>query len=97
MVDGPDEETQAIRLTLTTNTNEFFLNIFHGLAYEYLLVKNFDEERARIEVLAAINQDPRVRDVLELTFDFDRANRKLSINFKVLMDSGNVSEGEVII
>lgn len=96
MVEGTDEEDQSIRLLIGTNKSEWFLNILHGLGYEYLQVKTFNEIEAKAEIISTLRQEPRVKDVLEVSFDLDRAKRVLTITFKALMDSGQVIERQVV-
>ena len=87
---GEEEENQSIRLLLSTNTGEWFLNVLHGLNYEHFHEKQFDEERARIALIEALSQDPRVQEVVEVSFNFDQPNRNLVVHFKAKMTSGNI-------
>ncbi len=97
MVEEADEKLQSVRLLLGTNTGEWFLNLLHGLAYETLLgQKQPSEELIRAAFLEAFEQEERIEEVLELSFEFDRAQRHLTVSFKVRMD-GEVIEGEEVI
>lgn len=95
MVEGEAEETQSVERVLTTGQGEWFLNIAHGLAQDELLVKNFDTERARLAIIEALYQEPRVDVVESIEFDLDREKRLLNVTLVVRMVSGVVVE-EVI-
>lgn len=95
MVQEKEEEQLVIQRVLSTGQGEWFLNVEHGLAYEELLGKTFDEERARLAILEAIYQEPRAESVESIEFERDRANRKLVVKVVVKMLSGAILE-EVI-
>lgn len=92
MVEGKDEEVQCVERILTTNTGEWFLNILHGLVYEYILTKPFDEERARLAIIEAIYQETRVSSVEDVNFMFDSKHRHMDILITAKMQSGNTVE-----
>jgi len=84
MIEGSLEEAQSIERALTTNINEWFLNEGHGFDYNYIFTRNFDEERARLEVINTICQDPRVETVEKIEFehiDGPEGERLLKIDF----------------
>ncbi len=95
-VEGPDEKLQSVRLLLGTNTGEWFLNLLHGLSYFELLGQKPSEELIRAAFLEAFEQEPRIEEVLELSFEFDRAQRHITVYFRVRMD-GEEIEGEEVI
>lgn len=97
LVGGAEEEAQCIERVLTTNQGEWFLNELHGLDYSQVFTRPFDEDRARLALVEAINQEPRVESVEEITFHFDRPNRHMDVyvRAKIRLVSGNEIE-EVI-
>lgn len=95
MIEGEEEEAQCIERVLTTNQGEWFLNLLHGLDYTHIFTKPFDEDRARLSIIEAIHQDPRVESVEEVEFQFDRAKRHMTVYVQVKMRGGNTIE-EVI-
>jgi phage baseplate assembly protein W len=95
VIDGEEEEAQCIERVLTTNQGEWFLNLLHGLDYTHIFAKPFDEDRARLSIIEAIHQDPRVESVEEVEFQFDRAKRHMTVYVQVKMRGGNTIE-EVI-
>jgi len=97
MVEGTDEENQAVRLLVGTNKGEWFLNTMHGLAYKYLQVKNPNEAVIMAEVISTLKQESRIKEVLEVNVDFDRQGRVLTVRFKARMKSGETVEGQVIV
>lgn len=97
MVDGTDEELQALELRLKTNQGEWFLDTLFGLAYSTVLDKQYDEDDIRAAVTQTLEQEERVSEVLEVRLDRERAKRHLNIYFKVQMTSGQVLESEVML
>jgi len=97
MVDGSEEELQTVRLLLSTNAKEWFLNILHGLAYEHILVKSPSETRIRAELLRALEQEERIAEVLNVSIDLNRPGRYLTIGFEARMASGQVIADEVVV
>ncbi len=88
MAEGQQEEAQAIERALTTDINEWFLSSNHGLDYSHINTKLFDEERARLEVINTIYQDPRIETVESVDFEFlqdEEGEQLLSIRFKAKM------------
>lgn len=97
MVEGRDEEAQSIERILTTNVNEWFLNIFHGLDYSQIQGKGKDKEGIRLALTEAIHQDNRVKNIEYINTDIDRLNRSLKVNCEIEMESGEILEfGEVV-
>lgn len=97
MVDGADEQKQSIRLLLGTNTGEWFLDTLHGLAYQYLQVKNPNETEIRGAFLLAFEQESRIQEVQELMVDFIHSSRHLVVKFKLRMQDGTMIEDEEVV
>lgn len=97
MVEGPDEEVQAVRMAVSTNKGEWFLDTLHGLAYKYLQGKNPNEVQIKAEVTETLYQEDRVSKVLSVEIDFNRQNRKLTITFSAKMKSGEIVTEEVTV
>lgn len=97
MVEDEEEVEQSIKVLLGTNKGEWFLNLFHGLAYEYIFVKSPDFDRIRAEILLALDQEPRIVSVEAVEFDFEREHRKLNIRLVLLIESGEVITIEEVI
>lgn len=79
MVEGVDEVAQSIERTLTTNLNEWFLDIEFGLDYSAIIGKGKNIEDIRLSILDAIYQDERVSAV-ELEDIKISNDRKLTVN-----------------
>ena len=95
MVDGADEKIQSVRLLIATNTGEWFLNTEHGLDYFVFLGQKWpdSEEETRAAFMEAFEQEPRIEEVLSLSFEFLREERKLKVKFRLRMEGEEV-EGE---
>lgn len=93
MVEKEDEEVQSIERILTTNINEWFLNIGHGLNYSETQGKGRTEETIRLAVIEAISQEERVVDIEYINISINRSTRTLNISFKCSTSTGNYIEG----
>lgn len=96
MVDGKDEIIQSTERILTTNKNEFFLNIDLGLDYNQIQGKGKDKESIRFAILEALNQDDRVLEVEFVNIDIDRKVRELQVNFRYTTNEGIIEGREVV-
>jgi len=96
MVEGANEKLQAVQLLLQTNTGEWFLNTEHGLAYMSILGQKPDEELIRAAFMEAFQQEPRIEEVLSLDFEYDRAARHLTVNFRLRIDGEEIEGQEVV-
>lgn len=97
MVEGQDEEVQAVERLLTTNTGEWFLNIEHGLDYSRIQGKNITDEQIRLAVMQALAQEERIAEVERIDIQRDNKNRTVGINFRCRMVSGEVLQGEEVL
>ena len=97
MVEGNDEIVQATERILTTNKNEFFLDINLGLEYKQIQGKNVDEDSIRFAILEAINQDIRVLEVDFVNVNINRRDRELTVDFRYFTVDGVIEGNEVII
>ncbi|MFA7468899.1 MAG: hypothetical protein WCY82_11650 [Desulfotomaculaceae bacterium] len=88
MVEGPDEVVQAYWLLLSVRAGEWFLDTRLGLDYSKIWDKPYNPARIRAELIKALHQEPRTREVVDLELDFDRQARKLAITFKVITNDG---------
>jgi len=100
LAEGPDEKIQSVRLLLSTNQGEWFLNTEHGLDYFVFLGQKWpgSEEETRAAFMEAFEQEPRITEVLSLGFEFLREERKLKVKFRLRMDGEEVEgETEVVV
>lgn len=97
MIGGKDEIVQSTERVLTTNKNEFFLDIDFGLDYSQIQGKGIDEESIRFAILEALNQDERVEEIEFLNIDIDRKTRNLEIDFRYTTNEGTIEGSEVVV
>lgn len=97
MVEGRDEEVQAVERLLTTNTGEWFLNIEHGLNYRKLQGKGISDEEIYLAVMLALAQEDRITEVKSIDIQRDDKRRTVTINFRCLMKSGEEVTGEEVL
>lgn len=96
MVEDEDEIVQSAERRLTTNKNEFFLDIELGLDYSQIQGKGKDAESIRFAILDALHQDERVEEVDFLNVDIDRKTRRLTIDFNFTTNEGIIEGQEVV-
>lgn len=74
MVEGTEELMQSVERTLTTNINEWFLNLDFGLDYRSIRGKGKDLESIKLEIADTIYQDERVTevDITDISVDDSR-------------------------
>ncbi len=97
LVEGIAEAKQSIRMLLSTNQGEWFLNLLHGLDFYEILGQVPGPETellARAAVMEALEQESRIEEVLDLEVSFDIQDRNAKIDFWVRMEGQEV-EGEV--
>ena len=95
MVSDNDELLQCIEEVLKTNAGEWFLDDENGFARFNVLGQKFDEETAVNEISAAVFQIEQVESIENITVDFDRKSRKLSVTFEIIKTTGETVIGEV--
>ncbi|MBL5768235.1 DUF2634 domain-containing protein [Heyndrickxia sporothermodurans] len=94
LVDGDDELKQNLEVILKTRLGEFFLDENIGLDRTNLLTKQFDEELAHYDIVEALMQEDRVKEVSEISFNLDKYKRILTVNLSVTKIDGTTIELE---
>ncbi len=100
MVEGPGEKIQSVRLLISTNQGEWFLNTGHGLDYFVILGQKWpaSKEEIRAAFMEAFEQEERIEEVLALNFEYIEKERKLKVKFRLRMDGEEVEgETEVVV
>ncbi|NHN29442.1 DUF2634 domain-containing protein [Paenibacillus agricola] len=95
MIDGKEELAQCVKNVLGTNKAEWFLNRNLGITFMAFLEKNQNEEEMREQIRQGLFQEPRIKTVDSIAFDFDRKNRTLVVRFTATAVNGEKLEGEV--
>jgi hypothetical protein len=95
MVEGDDELVQSVAIAFKTNKGEWFLNKEHGFDRTVIQGKNFDEIVIQDELYETAYQDDRVNTVEAITFEHNRAERKLKVDFKFTKKDGSIVEGAI--
>lgn len=97
MVEGVDEVAQCVERTLTTNINEWFLNILHGLDYDKVQGKGKNKQDIELAIRIAVLQERRISAVEYIEVDIDRANRSLVVDLKTFVEGlGPIELREVV-
>lgn len=78
MIEGNEELRQAIERILTTNKNEWFLDVDFGLDYQAIQGKGKSKESIKLAISEAIHQDSRIKSVDIRDIEIDN-NRYLKI------------------
>lgn len=88
MVDGVELIRQTVQTVLGTNKNEWFLNIDEGIDFNNILGKKKNDEIIRNEIIQGLQQVDSSFVLETFNYDFDRKNRKLTIDFKAKNSDG---------
>ncbi|HHB1907140.1 TPA: hypothetical protein ACOQ31_004814 [Bacillus cereus] len=97
MVHDDDELVQAVTVTFKTAKGSWFLNPNgHGFDRTTVQAKQYDEALVTNALFEAALQDDRVENLQDITFDYNKAIRKLSVDFKFTKkETGETLEGRV--
>jgi hypothetical protein len=88
MVEGDDELIQCLTHLIYERVGEWFLNENHGFRREVLETKQPDEKEITQALHDCLYQEPRVQEVINIDYEFDRIKRKLAISFVVRTNTG---------
>lgn len=95
MTQGDEELVQCVSLTLKTNQGEWFLNPEHGFDRSVVQTKKYNEVMVNDAVNEAVLQDDRVRNIDNVTFDYNKAKRHLSVDFSFYKKDGSLIGGGI--
>jgi phage baseplate assembly protein W len=96
VVNGQEEIAQCVKNVLGTNKSEWFLNPNMGIKFNAFLEKNLNEEEMREQIRQGLFQEPRIKTVDKIAFDYDTKNRTMDVRFSATAVDGQKVEGEVI-
>lgn len=93
LIKGKDLTVQKVRLILSTNKGEWFLNEEQGIDFRVILTKNPNIEEILNTIQGGLHQ---VDETLEITeYNVKTENRHLTLTFKAENDSGEELEFDV--
>ena len=95
MIEGDDELVQSVSVAFKTAKASWFLNDQHGFNRAVVQSKVYNETIVTDELYETALQDDRVNQVNDIAFDYDKQNRKLSVNFSFTKQNGETVEGGV--
>lgn len=75
MIDGDEEIAQSMERRLSTNKNEWFLDLEFGLDYDAIRGKGVTRDRVELAITEAIYQDERIEDTALITNEVDNKTR----------------------
>jgi hypothetical protein len=91
IVSGADAIVQAVKIRLQFFRGEWYLDEDAGLPYfQSVLVKNPDPNVLHSVFRRAILDTPGVLEITSLTLTFDRAERTLTVAFRISTDVGEL-------
>lgn len=97
MIDGDLEVCQCVERAITTRLGEFFLNLEHGMDYTELETKAPDIDLIKFAVIESALQEERLKNISEISVNFDRQKRKAEIKFIGILDNDEEIAGSVVI
>ncbi|WP_408956240.1 hypothetical protein [Natroniella sp. ANB-PHB2] len=95
LVDGPTELQQRIKLALSINRGEWFLDLNAGVPYIELMRQKGTQEQLKREVAKVIASFDEVEEITQLNMNYDGANRSLVVNFSAKLENGDEIEIEI--
>lgn len=95
MIEGDDELVQCVAMRFGANKGEWFLDRDFGLDRSVVQTKNYDEVMVSDALYETALQNERVASVEEITFDLDKENRKLNIDFQFAKEDGEIIGGSI--
>lgn len=75
MIDGDEEIAQSMERRLSTNKNEWFLDLYFGLDYEAIRGKGVTRDKTELAITEAIYQDERIEDAALIVNEVDNGSR----------------------
>jgi hypothetical protein len=81
LIGGLTAVVQAVRYRLGLFLGEWFLNLDVGVPWYDLIGEQFDADRTRDAVAAAINDVPGILEVTELTVQYDNRSRTVTVTW----------------
>jgi hypothetical protein len=81
LVGGITAVIQAVRFRLGLFKGEWFLNLEVGVDWYGIIGEQFDEDKIRSEVNAAIGSVPGIVQVTELTITYDNPTRTVTVTW----------------
>jgi hypothetical protein len=95
LIEGDDELVQAVGIAFKTAKGSWFLNPDHGFDRTTVQTKIYDEAAITDALYETALQDDRVDQVEDIQFDYDKANRNLSVDFNFKKTDGSTVEGGI--
>lgn len=95
LVEGADEIRQAVEHLLRIGLGEWFLNETIGLDEKPFFRKDYNQREMVAEVTRTIQEEPRVKEVLNVSIDIDKRSRIATVRFTANIEGGGVINGEV--
>ncbi len=95
LISGLDAIKQKVERRLTTMQSEYKFDITMGLNWEDIF-DTYNEELIKLAVIDCIRQVSEVTDIQDITTEFDRKNRKVTLSAKVITNYGNTTVEAVL-
>ncbi len=93
MINGNELTRQTVETVLGTNKGEWFLDIDEGIEFSNLLGKEKSEEIIKNEILQGLLQVDSSFVLTKFSFEFDKVQRKLKVEFAAQNEEGETIEG----
>lgn len=86
---------QKTETVLRTNKQEWFFDWEQGINFHNLLGKNTNAELVRYEIEQGLAQVDSTFRITEFAYTADQAQRRASVNFRAVNESGEETGGEI--
>ena len=96
LVEDKEEVKQRLKIELSTNVGEWFLNLQFGVPWIEMLSEGEPPERFRAEISKILNADPAVEEIKSVNVNLNKSQRHLEISFQLKIDGELINESVVI-
>ncbi len=97
LTDGKTELKQRLRSRLRVFQGEWFLDVGAGTPYyQEILGKHKNTRQVEASIKSIVSNTDGVIDLLEFSFNVDKATRTARVDFKVSCLTGNLEMSEVL-
>lgn len=97
LVSGADAIVQAVRIRMQFFKGEWFLDLDAGIPYfQEIFVKNPNPNVLQSLFRQALLETPGILAIESLSLAFDGATRRLTVNYRVSTDVGELTSQEVL-
>ncbi|RYI25206.1 hypothetical protein EVU96_24895 [Bacillus infantis] len=94
-VEGDEEIIQCLKHLIFTRVGEWFLNDNYGFRRSVIEQKLPNEREMTEAFYDVLYQEPRIKEIISIEYDFDKIKRTLKVFFKARTITDTELEGDL--